>query len=118
MNEISNSSGGVNVYLDQEANLLMERAIELSFRAKRQEATLRIKDHLHRFPYGEFVGSRMPFGSKVNHVNIALDTQESALLDVSARCRVVTKREEASIRLKDHLRRFKGIAFVGSAVER
>lgn len=111
----------INVYLDAESNKLLEQSLKLSYRTKRQEATIRIADHLKRFKSGEFASARISYESKVTHVNILLDSTENALLIGSTDSYMnesITKREEASIRLKDHLLRFKGIAFIGMVIER
>lgn len=111
----------INVYLDEESNKLLEQSINLSYRTKRQEATIRIADHLYRYRFGEFKSERICYDNKVTHINILLDSTENALLIASTDSYIdasITKREEASIRLKDHLLRFKGIAFIGMVIEK
>lgn len=110
----------INIYVDQDTNILLEKSIQRSHRTKRQEASLRISDHLHRFAFGEFTSVRMDYDEKVTHINIRIGKAENELLMKSVDSYAttsITKREESSIRLRDHLLRFKGIAYIGETVE-
>ncbi len=109
----------INVFLDRESNQLLEEAIKYSSRTKRQEASIRLSDHLRRFGSSEFHRDTINESNKVGHVNVQLEEEDNVLIECSvAALGAITKREEAAARLKDHLRRYTGIAFRGSVVKR
>lgn len=97
---------------------MLKNASMSSFRTKRQEAAVRIIDHAKFFTHKDFDFVRIPFDNKVNHVNVILNIEIDAILSASTKIKMdvlgnYSKREEASIRLKDHLIRFKSISSVG-----
>lgn len=116
----SNNDTQINIFLDEETNNLLEQASENSYRTKRQEASIRVSDHLDSFGSSKFVRAPIDIADKVSNVNVTLTATDNKLLmdSIAQSDDVSFKRDEAAMRLKDHLRRYQCIANIGCAIKR
>ncbi|MCP9269137.1 TraY domain-containing protein [Xenorhabdus sp. XENO-1] len=100
----------VQIRLDEETNCCLIRAKERSGRSKSSEVTLRIEDHLNRFP--DFYNPERGFqqrstqsGSRIV-VQIRLDEEVSRRLIKVKNRSGRSKSSEVALRIKDHLEIF------------
>ncbi|MFC1502845.1 TraY domain-containing protein [Pseudomonadota bacterium] len=100
----------VSLPLDTQCNDLLEKSAKKHKRDKRPEAAIRLEDHLLRFGESWHESPSVQYSSssadKDTHVNLPLNARCNEILNKSAKANHRTKREEAAIRLKDHLLHF------------
>lgn len=104
--------------LKPDTNIKLTESAARASRTKRQEASLRLSDHLILFPDLVVDDKRFPLlsvnrGSPLVSINFMLDGIVNKKLSESANRSGRTKRDEAALRLSDHLYRFTDIAAEG-----
>ncbi|EOV0110339.1 TraY domain-containing protein [Vibrio parahaemolyticus] len=107
----------IDLLLDSETTKALEEAAALSFRTLRKEASLRVIDHITRFPSLNETPSFQDANSSVK-VHIPTELKEKMLPCLyRGRYRVKTYGVECARRLKDHLLRYPTISAVGVVQE-
>jgi hypothetical protein len=113
----------ISIYLpNHHTDLLYDSAV-CSTRSKRQEATIRLIDHLNDFPSFS-MKDKDNYYSLVNGlggvtgINLQISEVPNLILNFSSRQQGHSKRIEAALRIVDHLNRFESIACIGKRFAR
>ncbi|HGM7061265.1 TPA: TraY domain-containing protein [Serratia marcescens] len=106
----------VSLLLWADENRLLSQSAARSGRSKKQEATLRLCDHLKEFAEDHVVSASVSMrNSAYSEVNITiqLNDEENRLLTLAAASSGRSKKMEAMLRLSHHLNTFVDIAAEG-----
>lgn len=113
----------ISIYLPNDSTKMLYDSALLSTRSKRQEATIRLMDHLNAFPSFSLKGKRHYYtvvkgiGGSTG-INLQISEAPNLLLTISSQREGHSKRIEAALRIVDHLYRYESIATIGKRFNR